>query len=281
MRKIMIRLLALAVLSIPPVVGAELVARHVAPPASRFAALPAPPPDLAWLELESTPTCHRFRWHGVLHEDGPHGYRGCADPEPRPVVALGDSFTWGHGVRAEEAWPALLGATNLGVRGENATDTRQRLGRLAPYFERAQTVVLGACLNDTGAAYSFDDLAKAPLLDRWAERFALLKRAGYGRSYRRENDLGWRARGEQTVRDWRAISTAARDALARPIAVVLATPETSSRALVRAFEAGLVRAGWEVVPTPRVAAPGVVSRWEAHPNAAAHRAFAAAIRGRL
>ena len=94
------------------------------------------------------------------------GFRG---PDPRPadpelfrIVALGDSFTFGFGVREEEAYPAVLerilnanrGGTaakfevlNLGVVGYGTRDEATVLARRALDLE-PRLVIIGYVLND-------------------------------------------------------------------------------------------------------------------------------------
>lgn len=117
----------------------------------------------------------------VVHRTNEHGFRGPAFGDKRegvPRIAfLGDSFTFGEGVRFEDTFPevtaralgAALGreveAYNFGVGGHNTTQSLQVYQRIAR-SARADTVVLGYVLND----------AEPPLYEVVAGRATPLRR---------------------------------------------------------------------------------------------------------
>lgn len=241
------------------------------------------PAVLNRIDLESSATCERYMWQGVLHErNRATGFRGCDDPDPHEVVAIGDSFTWGVGVRASEAWPALIGSANAGIAGANADDElrmlRDAYDRRPAWISHAHTIVLGVCLNDAMSG------GPKPGWYGWRARansVGLLRRAGLGITFAVENRTAWEHREDMVRLAWEQTAWLVRKLGARPVAITLMTPETGDEQLSRKYERGLRDAGWQVVPHPEVPTPGVVSVWEAHPNAEAHRRFAEAIRGAL
>ena len=103
------------------------------------------------------------------------GYRGSGRPPEKPhgqrrIVALGDSFTLGYGVRDDETWPAQLEkelqveVLNFGVAD---ADTRAEVNYLEGYALSFQpdVVLLALFLNDAGreGTMIFLDPRKAPL----------------------------------------------------------------------------------------------------------------------
>lgn len=264
----------LAILAIAAVANAAV---QMSVPWNRFDALPPVPPELARQPLPSSADCKRYLWQGALHEQNTRtGFRGCADPEPREVVALGDSYTFGMGVQAEQAWPALIGATNAGVPGDNAPEElrtlRKSLAANDPWIGKAKTLVLGVCEND-----AWDWAVQYPRWRKIANQYPLLRRFGLGLTGRVEYQAGWDFYSEPTIASWQMMAELAKSRGIRPLAIVLYTPETGTPALARKMESGLREAGWDVIPHAKVNPPSVVSRWEAHPSAAAHRLFAEAI----
>src|SRR5262249_3354885 len=100
------------------------------------------------------------------------GFRGGPLPGPKPpgvfrIVALGDSFTFGFGVREGQAWPARLAkvlgtrtgraveVVNLGIPGTGPRDYLWHLAHtglaLGP-----DLVVVGLCANEVNDAYQLD-----------------------------------------------------------------------------------------------------------------------------
>jgi lysophospholipase L1-like esterase len=102
------------------------------------------------------------------------GFRGGPLPGPKPpgvyrIVALGDSFTFGFGVREDQAWPARLAAAlnhrlhgtprvevvNLGVPGTGPRDYLWHLAHTGLALE-PDMVVVGLFANDVNDVYQLD-----------------------------------------------------------------------------------------------------------------------------
>jgi len=96
---------------------------------------------------------------GVTFTVNEDGYRGEAvsierNAARRRIVVLGDSFAWGHGVEAPNAFPEILAqqlketdVVNLGVPGFDLRDERIWYERIGRQF-RPDVVVLSVCQND-------------------------------------------------------------------------------------------------------------------------------------
>ncbi|MCC7486347.1 MAG: hypothetical protein IT529_15350 [Burkholderiales bacterium] len=143
----------------------EAVARHVFPPIGREivaerlteSALHEAHPVLRW-RPRANATLHHKRFDVTYTTNS----RGLRDREHSlderagvtRIVTLGDSFTWGYGVRREAAYPALLerrlAATeviNLGVTGFGLRQAFEFL-KLEGALYRPDAVILGLCQND-------------------------------------------------------------------------------------------------------------------------------------
>ncbi|MFP4474462.1 MAG: SGNH/GDSL hydrolase family protein [Desulfatibacillaceae bacterium] len=105
---------------------------------------------------------HAFLWHGVLHvADANHFRRTTPFPEKRDdtfrILAVGDSLTYGMGVKDCWVWPSLLEKVlsrqyqvevlNLGSPGNTCADVRRVVERFVPRLS-PDLVVYGVCLND-------------------------------------------------------------------------------------------------------------------------------------
>jgi len=90
---------------------------------------------------------------------GETGARIDASPPPFKILALGDSFTFGHGLEAEQAWPAQLGRRlgadrpskgvcieNGAVSGYNMAQVRDRAEELVPRVA-PDLILLGLFVN--------------------------------------------------------------------------------------------------------------------------------------
>ena len=121
-----------------------------------------------------------YRYHVKTYLNFPDaGFRGNVVPRPIVGVAVGDSFTFGLGVEAEEAWPELLSRlagrnfANLGVVNYGPPQYTRVLQRYGPPL-RPNIVLYSLYLdNDLGDAYYFA---------RWQRKGGLYKPFFYGTS---------------------------------------------------------------------------------------------------
>lgn len=115
---------------------------------------------------ERTPHAVSFRYTEELCR-GP-AIEPPPDGQPR-VVAIGDSFTEGQGVREEDTWAAVLDrrldaqVLNCGRRGYDFPDVRELFDRLLPL--EPDVVVYGMILNDPQQSEAFH--ARQAYLDDW------------------------------------------------------------------------------------------------------------------
>jgi lysophospholipase L1-like esterase len=286
---------------LPPAAGAGASARPVMPEALRRR------------ETQVPGASEAYWWHGHLHVLDADRLRRTTPLPPRApgvfrIAAFGDSLTYGEGVAAEEAWPAVLerelGAEhrvevlNLGVSGSESEDILRLAERLLPSIE-PDLVLYGVCLNDflpsgrreyrNNRAWSFA-LPHGYHLEHGTRLGALAVRA-YDQLLMR---LGVRADFfTDILRDFRgyqqrfALDVAALNRLvtARGLPPVVALVLNQSPSLTgpgleigRLAEGHLRAAGMAVIPAGYIRAHAgrsfAVSRWEGHPNAEAHRIFA-------
>jgi len=117
---------------------------------------------------ELVPGAHGHFWESDVHVNS-LGFRGdevAATPAPgtNRILALGDSTTFGYGVGAEEAWPAVLerllaqapGAPpvevlNLGIPGYDTLNEAARLAGRGLALD-PDLALVGYCLNDASVA---------------------------------------------------------------------------------------------------------------------------------
>ncbi|HUM00895.1 MAG TPA: GDSL-type esterase/lipase family protein [Thermoanaerobaculia bacterium] len=165
MKGLLLRAAALLLGSAAAVVLGELALRFLRPPvlavpASDYAEFFAFDPELGWA---NRPGGHgRMFSRGEFDTEVRINARGLRDrdipyartPGTRRVLCLGDSFTWGLGVEAEETWPKVLERTlpeletlNAGVNGWTTSQELLWLRREGLKY-RPDAVVLAFCLND-------------------------------------------------------------------------------------------------------------------------------------
>lgn len=310
-------LLALAALTLTAALLEGLLsglARLPAPPAAKPVALqPVLPDELSRREIKIPGAREAYYWQGKLHVFDADSLRRTTPLPPKApgifrIAAFGDSLTYGEGVAAEEAWPAVLErelqreyrveVLNLGVRGFQSEDVRRLAERLLPALD-ADLVLYGVCLNDflpsghvqysKNRAWSVN-LPYGPHLE-YGTRLGGLVATAYDRLLMR---IGVRTDFYTDIlRDFRdyqqrfAGDTAAKNrfvtALGLPPVTALVlnqSPRTSGQGwqIGQLAERHMLAAGMAVIPADYLRVHSgrdlTVNRWESHPNAEAHRIFA-------
>lgn len=277
-------------------------------------ARPVMPEALQRRETQIAGAREAYWWQGHLHVlDADRLRRTTPLPPKSPgvfrIAAFGDSLTYGEGVAAEEAWPAVLErelqsdyrveVLNLGVSGSESEDILRFAERLLPSLG-PDLVLYGVCLNDflpsgrreyrNNRAWSFT-LPYGFHLEH-GTRLGALAVNGYDRLLMR---LGVRADFfTDILRDFRGYQ----QRFARDVAafnrLVTARGLPPVVAMVLNQYPRLDGPGWRIgeIAAEHLRAGGMavlpadymrtnagrnfaVSRWEGHPNAEAQRFFAA------
>lgn len=253
-----------AIFSVLVAFALEGMARNMAPDAPQKVAVEIPG------------TWYAYEWQGKIHAFDHHGFRRLDGPWPEKgdrlrIAAIGDSFTMGMGVGADEAWPAqlerLTGAEvlNLGVSGDQSTHALDH-ARFATKRLHADVLVYAACLNDV---VPDDDVAwDTQALNRLTTSPSVFLREVAMRvpqmrlMIHRHGDL---ARFERDVETMRYLG----------VPVVASVFDTFGMDSERDAEEQAIRsAGVPLAPFRIERGDWRVGRWEAHPNAEAHRRFA-------
>jgi len=293
------------------------------PPAATASSEPqfVMPESLQRRDTKIAGAAEAYWWQGKLHVlDADRLRRTTPLPAKRPgtyrIAAFGDSLTYGEGVAAEEAWPAVLErelqrdgrieVLNLGVCGAQSEDVLHLAERLLPRLD-ADLVLYGVCLNDflpSGRGQYRNNRAWPVNLPygfhlEYGTRLGGLVAAAYDRLLMR---VGVRADFTTDIlRDFHDyqqrfgadVAALNRTVTARGLPPVIALvlnqrPSTSGPAwrIGQIAERLLLAGGATVIPADyQLTYSGrdlSVSRWEGHPSAEAHRifagAFAAAVR---
>jgi len=290
------------------------LARLPAPsPAKPGAGRPVMPDELNRREVEIPGAREAYYWQGKLHVFDANRLRRTTPLPPKApatfrIAAFGDSLTYGEGVAAEEAWPAVLErelqreyrveVLNLGVRGFQSEDILRFAERLLPSLD-ADLVLYGVCLNDflpsghneysKNRAWSVN-MPYGPHLE-YDTRLGGLVAAAYDRLLMR---IGVRTDFYTDIlsdfRDYQqrfASDTAAKNRLVTarglpPVTALVLNQAPSTRGqgwqIGQLAERHLLAAGMAVIPADYLRVHSgrdlSVNRWEGHPNAEAQRIFA-------
>ena len=255
-----------------------------------------------------------FYWHGKLHLQNPDGLRVAGsyqlDEGAFRIVALGDGFTYGYGVEAEEAYPAVLERSlaghgrvrvyNLGVPGFSSGDYVRLAGQaVAPL--QPHLVILGLCLDDldmcrprnrddTSWRLPLPGFLIAPFAEEtrtgrlWSSGFdRLLRLAGLRDDFLPHAMRTFDARLARLRVELVEINRRCVDLMGLPVLAMVLDErpgefDCDRSRLVRLVERAASDAQMDVLPSEpfrRDHAAGrvllTVSRWEGHPNALAHR----------
>lgn len=257
-----------------------------------------------------------FYWHDILHV---HNKSGMRRTEPFPpksdhqfrIMIVGDSLTYGYGVREEETYPRQIEAalkTNFNVEvlnlGVNGKQSKEILEVVRKYTQTLQPdlIIYGVCLNDflpahvadyqNNMAYRFpmpeaikEILSERTFLGRLVSDAYnnILMKLGLRNDFFRDILKDFNHYQTRFARDVKEMNDFALDrGLPSMVAMVLNQfPELHSKGyqIAMAAEKHLSNAGMEVIPTEEYYKKYdkqlmVVSPWEGHPNAKAHKIFA-------
>lgn len=255
-----------------------------------------------------------YWWQGQLHVFDDNRLRRTTPlPAKAPgvfrIAAFGDSLTYGEGVALEEAWPAVLErelqreyraeVLNLGVCGSQSEDVRRLAERLLPALG-ADLVLYGVCLNDflpsgrgeyrnnrawsVNLPYGFHLEYGTRLGGLVAAAYdRLLMRAGIRTDFYTDILRDFRNYQQRFAGDLAAMNRFVTSSGLPPVAALVLnqTPRANGRGwqIGRLAEKHALAAGMAVVPADYLRVQNGrdlrVSRWEGHPNAEAHRIFAA------
>jgi lysophospholipase L1-like esterase len=257
-----------------------------------------------------------YTWHGALHIFDERSMRLAGPVPPKQpgvvrILVFGDSLTYGNGVDAAHAYPAVLQKAlavdhrvevlNLGVSGHQSEDILKKMELLTKKLE-GDIVIYGICHND------FLDSGEGQEEPRWRWKFPVSEQVEkwlrsrfrlaefMSDSYDRillttgvrgdfydvilQNMNGYR---ERFARDVRAMNNVVVKAGLPPVITVVLDQfpgmDRRGRELTRIAEDLTAMAGMHVVSTEnyyrQYAKHGMgLSAWEGHPNEEAHAIFA-------
>ncbi len=259
---------------------------------------------------------YAYYWHNILHvHDKNHMRRITPFPAKSDkqfrIMVVGDSLTYGYGVREEETYPKQIEAMlnenyraevlNLGVSGYQSEDVAKTVLEYTPLLQ-PDLIIYGVCLNDflpSGVGqYENNMNYRFPLpetIKKFLSEKTLLGKLVSDAYNSALMQLGLRNDFfTDILKDFKNYQTRfARDAgemnrfvtnrgLAPIVAMVLdQTPELHSKGyqIAMAAERHLANAGMTVIPIDEFYKKYnkqrmMVSQWEGHPNAKAHKIFA-------
>jgi lysophospholipase L1-like esterase len=259
---------------------------------------------------------YAYYWHNILHVHDKNGMRRTTPFPPKldgrfRIMIVGDSFTYGYGVREEETYPMQIESAlnenfnvevlNLGVIGYQSEDVLKIVRKYVPLLQ-PDLIIYGVCINDflphgTGTyrnnmAYQFpftkvikNFLSKRTNLGRLIRDTynSVLMRLGLRNDFYEDILKDFKNYQVRFARDVRDMNHFVLNRGLPPIVAMVLDqyPELHSKGyqVAMAAERHLTNAGMTVIPTEEFYKKYdkqvmVVSPWEIHPNAKAHKIFA-------
>ena len=274
---------------------------------------PVMPEALQRREAQVPGAAEAYWWQGKLHVLDANRLRRTTPLPPKTpgtfrIAAFGDSLTYGEGVAAEEAWPAVLEqqlqqqyqveVLNLGVCGAQSENILRLAEQLLPSLD-ADLVLYGFCLNDflpsghgqyknnrawsVNLPYAFHLEYGTHLGGLVAAAYdRLLMKVGVRADFYTDILRDFRNYQKRFLADTSALNRFVTARGLPPVAALVLnqTPATSGQGwkIGQLAEKYMSAAGMAVIPADYLRVYGGrdlrVSRWEGHPNAEAHRIFA-------
>ncbi len=263
-----------------------------------------------------------YYWMDVLHVHGERKIRRLGQIPAKKkgverIMVLGDSFTYGQGVAAEDAYPAVLESMmnegtsaveviNLGVCGASSEGV---LDNLKHFWERVQPdrVIYGVCMNDIlpddywnihpydqAFAFPLPDALKVYLfkrtlsgkfLDRMYDQ--LLLKSGLRLDYRGNLNKNAAKYSARFLKDINEMAAFVSDRGGKPIlGMVLNQYPMESDPLTERVEALIEASNIQLIPSDAYMKKHDGEDWtvhiaERHPNSRAHRVYAEMFLGAL
>jgi len=257
-----------------------------------------------------------YYWHNILHVHNKSGMRRIEPFPPKSdrrfrIMIVGDSLTYGYGVREEETYPKQIEAAlktnfnvevlNLGVNGKQSKEILEVIRKYTPTLQ-PDLIIYGVCLNDFLPAHVADyqnNMAyRFPIPEAIKETFSertllgrlvsdaynnILMKLGLRNDFYADILKDFKNYQTRFARDVKEMNQFVLDRGLPPVVAIVLNqyPELHSKGyqLAMAAEQHLTQAGMTLIPTGEFynkndKQPMTVSPWEGHPNDEAHKIFA-------
>jgi lysophospholipase L1-like esterase len=259
---------------------------------------------------------YAYFWHNILHVHDENLMRRIVPFPPKldgkfRIMIVGDSLTYGYGVREEETYSKQLETMlnkkfgvevlNLGVSGHQSEDILKTIKQWTVLL-KPDLIIYGVCLNDflpAGVGEYQNNMANRFPIPESVKRYLssktylgrlindaynnILMKLGLRNDFYADILKDFKNYQTRFARDVKDMNDFVLDrGLPSMVAMVLNQfPELHSKGyqIAMAAEKHLSNAGMEVIPTEEYYKKYdkqlmVVSQWEGHPNTKAHKIFA-------
>ena len=259
---------------------------------------------------------YAYYWHNILHvHDKNHMRRIVPFPTKLDgkfrIMIVGDSLTYGYGVREEETYSKQLETTlnknfgvevlNLGVSGYQSEDVLKTVKQWTVLL-KPDMIIYGVCMNDflpSGVGEYQNNMANRFPIPEPVKKYLssktylgrlisdaynnILMKLGLRNDFFRDILKDFNNYQTRFARDVREMNHFVLERGLPPIVAMVLNqhPEIHSRGyqIAMAAEQHLTKAGMMVIPTEEFykkynKQPMAVSPWEGHPNGKAHKIFA-------
>ncbi len=259
---------------------------------------------------------YAYYWHNILHVHDENQMRRIAPFPPKldgkfRIMIVGDSLTYGYGVREEETYPVQIEAAlkrnfnvealNLGISGYQSEDVLKIVKQCTPLLQ-PDLIIYGVCLNDflpSGVGQYQNNMAYLfPIPESFKRYFSaktclgrlvsdaynnVLMKLGLRNDFYTDILKDFKNYQTRFARDVRDMNHFVLDRGLPPIVAMVLNqvPDLNSKGYQIAMlaEGHLKSAGITVIPTEEYYQlygqhKMMVSPWEKHPNAEAHKIFA-------